>query len=711
MATPVTVKLSCPLCKTVFQARTMGSSYYIAGIDTDLREVGSIEEVRRFAVAACPRCRYSDYSWNYLAPEELTVGERKRLQTALGFDPDKARRPGTPPRLDDFERFRLAATCFRARGLDASSLAELSLMACYVSRDLGRRDLEPVLRDEAAALFARALEEEDLPAPLRLRYAYLAGELSRRAGRREEARLAFEQAIDASREAAAGEDGDDELDETAVDVGRLARRMLIVVRHWDAPADELLALTRDYDPDVAGQARILLARRRDRQSVDATREAWDAAPAGDRSAMLGELVTDPPAALFDLFVEALDGPVPDDVRLAARALGALGDPRGADALVPALERGVLSTETALVEALRRLEAPGKTPALVKLLERWEADGRSTGDPEEDAWRFTSDPTPLKSLLYTSDDPFGLQLLVRDMKELRENDLWDKIPSGGPVSAALTLDGRVTPALRELLAAGNAATRRWAAYCLAEMDEVGAREAVRALVRDDDRVVRLQAASALARLGDRSQEGVVLRELRALGDEDVPFALHFVVPFQSPEVKTFLLELLDRGAATAGEVLPLLGRQAPDDRVGGLLLQGLLDTNDDTRAGAVTGLAFQGGQDVALRLRMLYDTEDSDEVQRRIVFGLGALAQRGVERADTVRFLRERLPRGNPRVRFAIALALLNLDDPTGIDIVRERAALFDESFDRYDLVAPALRTLQRFDERRRQLAGVAAAAR
>lgn len=706
MASPVTVKLTCPLCRTVFQARTMGSSYYISGIDTDLREVGSIEEVRRFAVATCPRCRYSDYSWNYLAPEELTQDERSSLETALGYDAKGPRRPAGASTADDFERFRLAATCFRARGLDSSSLAELALLACYVARDLGRRDLEPVLRDEAAELFVQALEEEDLPAPLRLRYAYLAGELARRAGRRDEALALFARAIDASNEAV--DEDDAEFDATAADVGRLARRMQAIVTHWDAPAAELLELTRDEDPDVASQARVLLARRRDRAAVAAVREAWEDAPAPDRSAMLLELVTDPPAALFDLFVEALDGPAPEDIRLAARALGALGDPRGADALVAALERGVLSTEAALIEALRRLDAPGKTPALIKLLEAWEAEARSTGDPEEDAWRFTSDPTPIKSLLYGSDDPFGLELLVRDMKALRENDLWDKIPSGGPVSATLTLDARVTPALRELLRAKNPATRRWAAYCLAEKGERDAIGDLRALVKDADRVVRLQAASALARLGDPRHEDVVLRELRALGDDDVPFALHFLIGFTSPAVKAFLLELLERGAATPGEILPLLGRQGPDEALRGLFLQGLLDTNDDTRAGAVTGLAFQGGPDVPQRLRLLYDPEESDEVQRRIVFGLGSMAQKGIEREATIRFLRERLPRGNPRVRFAIALALLNLDDPTGIDIVRERAALFDESFDRYDLVAPALRTLQRWDERRRELAGARA---
>ena len=51
----------------------------------------------------------------------------------------------------------------------------------------------------------------------------------------------------------------------------------------------------------------------------------------------------------------------------------------------------------------------------------------------------------------------------------------------------------------------------------------------------------------------------------------------------------------------------------------------MHTNDDTRAGAVTGLAYQGGSQGATRLRLLYDQEDSEEVQRRIIHGLGHLA--------------------------------------------------------------------------------------
>jgi len=702
VATPVVVKLTCPLCQTAFQAKTMGSSYYIAGVDTDLRETGSIEDVRRYAVATCPCCGNTDYTWNLQAPDDLDEVERAALAEALEFDPAAPRRAGSRV-ATDFQRLERARTCFVARGLEASSLAELALLAYYVARDLGQRDLEPRLRDEAAALFEQAIAEEDLPPALLVRDAYLAGELARRAGRRDAALAAFDRAVEAAEEAEA--EGESMPSDPATDVARLARRMHANLVYRDAPADTLLELSRDDDDEVAGQARRLLARRRDRASVDAIRAAWAEAPDADKSVMLSELEVDPPAALFDLLVEALGASAPDDVRAAARALGVLGDPRAAGPLLAALERGVLSTEAVLVEALRRVEAPGRDDRLLQLLSRWEAQAENTGDPDVDQWRFTSDPTPIRNLLYTSSHPAGLQLLIRDLKALRENDLWDKVPSGGPVSAALTTGGAATLALHGLLVADNPATRRWAAYCLAERQdsaaEVGAsKPELTRLVSDPDRAVRLQAASALARLGDPSHEGVVLKELRGLAEEDVPFALHFLVPFKSAAVKALLLELLEAGTATPGEVLPLLGRQAPDEKVRALLVESLLDTNDDARAGGVTGLAFLGGPEACKQLRALYDQEESDEVCRRIVFGLGQLARRGHERDATVRFLRERLGVGQARLRFAIALTLLTLDDPSGIDIVRQRAALFDESFERYDLVAPALKVLAAYDARR-----------
>ena len=158
MATPEWVELVCPLSQKPFRARTMGSSYYISGIDTDLRELGSIEEVRRFSVVTSPFTGYSDYAWEFLAPDELEPDVRQRLESALAASQALPNRT-----VGDFERLELSKRCFEARGLDVSALAELALLAYYVAQDLGRRDLTPGLRDEAAGLFERALEEEELP--------------------------------------------------------------------------------------------------------------------------------------------------------------------------------------------------------------------------------------------------------------------------------------------------------------------------------------------------------------------------------------------------------------------------------------------------------------------------------------------------------------------------------------------------------------------
>ena len=688
MATPERVELVDPLSGKSFRARTMGSSYYISGVDTDLRELGSIEEVRRFSLVTSPFTGYTDYTWEFLAPDEFGAGVVDALNEAL-----QARFPeGTAPhrQTGDFERLELARCCFVARGLDRSAQAELALLGYYVALDLGRRDLIPTLRDDASELFAQALEEDELPAPLRLRYAYLAGELARRAGRYEDAERDLRAAIEA-REAWE----DEEAPGAALDLGELARRMLAAVVYREASAEVLLELVGSEDAPVAREASRLLASRRDRASLEAALLAWKDSSSRQRTDMLRELVLDPAPLHYELFVSALESPAPEAIRLAARGLGSLNDPRALEPLLECLRRGVLSTEGALVEALRRLQAPGAFEAVADLLEAWDENSQQA---EEDLWFFSSDTTPLRNLLYRSGEPFGLELLIHDLRALGENDLWDKVPSGGPVSAALTLEAKSAQvdlplALRGLLGDPNPAARRWAAYCLASRKVTSARDELKPLLQDPDSVVRLQAASALAKLGDPSHEVVVLAGLESLEPGDLPFALHFLVPFQSEAVTSYLLSLLEREAATPSELLPLLGRQVNSELVEPILLQALLDTNDETRAGAVTGLAFQGGESAAERLTLIFDSEESEEVQRRVVFGLGQLAQAGVRREESVAFLRERLGRANPRLRYALALTLLQLGDPTGIDLVRERAALFDESCDRYDLVAPALKAL------------------
>lgn len=677
----------------------MGSSYFIAGVDTDLRETGSIEDVRRFSVATCPTCRYSDYSWDF-DPEDLTDEAKRRIKSSLE-KPD-APRPSGKRVVSDFDRLSLAARCFSARGLDASSRAELALLNYYVARDLGRRDLEPMLRDGAAGLFEEALAAEDLPPPLALRYAYITGELHRRAGRRDEALEFLDRAIEASREGANAE-----MDEPApsFDLGAYARRQRAGILHENDTVPQLVKLTKSDDQEEASEARRLVARRRGKQAQDAIKRVFKDAPTRDRVAMLRELVHEPPAALFELFTKGLKSESPEEVRLSARVLGALGDARALEPLVDALERGVLATEIAIADALRRIDAPEKFESIKGIVEKWSKNKTNA----DDAWHFASDPTPLKALLYTSGERYGLELLVEDMRAISENDLWDKPPSGSPVQAAIALDRKSIPALKKLLKDKNPCARRWASYCLSELFAPELADELRPLLKDKDRAVRLEAACGVGKLAghDAKAEKVVLEELAKLDESDLPFALHFLVPFKSDKTKKFILDLLDRGVALPGEVYPLLGRQGHDAKVKKLLEAGLLDGSDDARAGAVTGLSFlasdasgngaRSEHKVTSRLRALFEEEDADDVKRRIIFALARLAQDGHDRESTVEFLRAQLEGGDRRLRFPIALALLQLGDDVAIEDVRERAALIDESADHYDLVAPALKALAQYE--------------
>ncbi|HZU95717.1 MAG TPA: DUF2225 domain-containing protein [Planctomycetota bacterium] len=697
MAIPIPVKLRCPLCAATFQARAMGSSYFIAGVDTDLRETGSIEDVRRFSIASCPTCRYSDYSWDF-DPEDLTDEAKRRVKQTLE-KPDAPKPSGKRGVISDFDRLALAERCFNARGLDASSRAELALLAYYVARDLGRRDLETGFRDKASVLFEEALAAEDLPPPLALRYAYVAGELHRRAGRRDEALSFLERAIEASRQ---GQDDDDELDQPAAsfDLGSFARRQRAAILHADDPVPSLVKLTKSDDQEEASEARRLLAQRRGKAAQEAIKKTFKEAPSRDRVAMLRELANEPPAGLYELYTKSLKSENPEEVRVAARVLGALGDARAVDPLVEALERGVLATEVALADALRRLDSPNKLEQIKRVLETW-SKKKADADESDEAWHFGSDPTPLKALLYSSGEPYGLGLLVEDMRAIAENDLWDKPPSGSPVHAAIALERKALPALRKLLKDKNPCARRWAAYCLSELDQPEVAEDLKGLLKDKDRAVRLEAACGIGKLTPNDAgkaEEVVLKELGSLDESDLPFALHFLVPFKSAKVKKFVLDLLGRGVALPGEVYPLLGRQGADAKVRKLLEQGLEDASDDARAGAVTGLSFIAADSkVPGRLRALFEEEDADDVRRRIVFALARLGQEGLDRDGTVEFLRGQLEGGDRRLRFPIALALLQLGDDTAIEDVRERAALFDESADHYDLVAPALKALAHYE--------------
>lgn len=685
MTAPISVELDCPLCGEHFQAREMGDSYSISGIDTDLRETGSVESVRRYSVASCPSCGYADFTWDFLEAPDLTESARTRLSRDLGRRGKvKKAAESAPAELRDFLATR---RCFDLRGVDAAARAELALLTYYVARDL---EVEPVdaLREDAAECLAAALDEEEGPSPLSVRYAYLAGELRRLGSRGEDALAFFDRAVS---DAEALEDDGIPLD-NEVNIPGLARRRRAEIVHSNDSSEDLVAVCRVKDRDVRAEVARILATRRDAASLRLIPKVYGELSEGERVAMLREMAAAPHPALLDTMLDGLRSRSAEAVRCAARGLAELGDMSAVEPLHEALERGLLTTEADLVDALAKLDPPELAARLDSLLERWEQE-------TSERWAERKDVEPLRSWLYRCSDSRGLDRLKADMMSLEDNDLWDKPPFGSPIPALIARGAEVTPLLEELLAAPRPETRRWAAHVACELECRDLKPSLRRLLDDDDLAVRLQAAKTLARLGEKGLAGRALEMFDAVPDEELPFALHFLVEFRSPQLRKRLLDWLDRGLVTAGEVLPLLGRQSPTKAVEALVERSLESDDEDARAGAVTAAAFLGREGTIERLLGMLDEESSEVVQRRLLFGLARLAGTGpkARRAAVLDRLHAAVEDTESRLRYPAALALLQVGDRSGEDLVRERISALDQNLDHYDFVAPALKALASSD--------------
>lgn len=686
MAISVAVRLSCPLCEHDFEARDMGQSYYISGIDTDLRETGSVEQVRRYSVTTCPQCGFGDFTWDFFAPYEFEDEERGRLRSALA--PISEQDNGYP---SEIKPFLATLRCFELRGMDLGSRAELALLTYYVARDMGFQG-EADLRNQAADLFGKAFKDEDGVSALSVRYAYLAGELRRMSEETELAIEFFDQAISHAEQLQ--NEGIEFTGE--LDLLGMARRQRAEIVHGQDSSPALVAVCKVESKDVRAEVSRILASRRDSGSLKLLPEVFEALEDRERVTMLREFSKNPHPNLLPMLHTALNSKNAESLRLAAKALSQLKDPSSFSPLFKALERGILTTEAALMDAIRRLEHKDAPAKIRSLLNRWEEQN------EGHRWATANDPAPLKNFLYLCGDETGLERLAQDMEMLGENDLWDKVPFGSPIPAAIRLGFSARSLLRRLLKSTNPVTRRWTAHIIYEIEDKECLDDVRPLLDDENATVRLQAAKTLARLGDRSHWALVLTQLRKLDPGELPFALHFLVEFQNADARDFLMEIYQKKLVTLGEILPLLGRQESDEEIGELIEASLVSLDEDTRAGAVTALAFQGCSSAIERLKGLFESEGTETVKRRLIFGFARLGETEEERLGIVSFLKNHFESCEPRLKFPIAMALLHLEDESGIDIVRERAAAVDESFDHYDLVAPAIKALSLYEKRQKQ---------
>ncbi len=742
MAWPARRSFTCPCCGQVFEADTLGD-YEVRAFDADLRPLGSIEAVRKASLTSCPGCLYTNYGWDFGTQGRLDGDLSDALRGVVAATGVRARgRRG----VDPLDRFVLAEACFRTRGLDPAAIAELVVTGYYVALDTGASG--SVLgrwRDRAAERLEAAIsgdDDDDLGAALRARYHYLAGELRRREGDSAAAREHFDAAMDAARDAAGFEgaldddpiEGEDPSDIgggslggehadaprgagaatqvaspregtlTTETVARLANRARARLRWENATLRNLSDHSQGEEPDEAQAARVLIAERRDPAALALLPEVYAEAPADDRREMLRAVAaSEPPASLFRLYAEALGDDDPSIVRLAAHCAGRVGDARALDPLLDALERHGAAVVEGVCAALKRIPSVERFERVREILDRWlsRRDGEGSSAQGDMRGRASLGRVTdlLKEVLYIDDGPDAVDLMVADLEQLGgSNDLWEKPPSYSPVPFLLRRGSSVAEWLRPLLASENAVARRWSARCLGELGDREAVAGLRHALADDVQSVRLEAARALAAIGlPEEGERLVLAELADLAD-DFPFALHFLVPFGSPQVLAFLLDALDRGRASRAEVLPILGRQARFDRsVVARIEEGLEATSEEARGGAVTGLSFAAPQGLAARLSALYDGE-TDSVRRRIVYALGRLVRTGAADADVViPRLHEALAGGGRDVAFAAAVALLELGDGAGLELARDRAEVaMAAGGDDYDLAIPALRALESF---------------
>lgn len=686
MAIASCISLRCPLCGTGFEARAAGHSYFVSGIDTDLRETGSIEQRRHHSVCACPQCDYADFVWDFNQLGDAPTPSKQTLKDKLS----EARKDWQELPEELLSCFK-AQVCFEWRSMDQGSRAELELMTYHVAKDIGFSGLES-LRQRAANRFAAAFECEDSPSSLSIRYAYLAGELRRLNGDHRNALKFFEQAIVHGHELL--EQGFDSPDD--IDLVSWSRRRRAELIHANDSSTALFAVCQVADDDVRAEVVKILARRRDDEALGLLPELYTTLNDGDRLVMLREFEQAPHPELSEIFLQGLQSENAESVRLSARCLAQLAqdlDPELCSAaLLSSLERGLVATENALVEALREFGQADLMVQLEQILQRWEQEQL------DQPW-LSHDLSAVKNLLYLEGGEAGLERLVQDMEQLEDNDLWDKVPFGSPIPAAIRMGPRFLEVLPRLIASENPVTRRWAAHIAAEIELEEAREVLGPLLLDDDAVVRMQAAKSLAKLGDCDHSKALLHELSQLDPEELPFALHFLVEFRSTKIRDFLLGALSKNWITVSEVLPLLGRQECCAAIQDIINESLESEDEDVRASAITALAFSGQDHAEQTIRKVFKRERSETIRRRSIFGLARVAERCPQRDEIVEFLQAQFQNGDSKLRFPAALALLHLGDTTGIQVVRERAAAVEESFDHYDLVAPAIKALARYERR------------
>jgi HEAT repeat protein len=183
----------------------------------------------------------------------------------------------------------------------------------------------------------------------------------------------------------------------------------------------------------------------------------------------------------------VEGQIKDDHWYAACVLEKIRDPRAVSALIKALEDPDVSMEAAIALAHNNNERAA--PALLAALERAKADGQPRGQLDMRFWAAYG--------LLGLRDPQGTKTIIRFLN--------------GEHDVAFQLPANADPQLRQLYAEGNAIMRRHAAEAFIEFPDKAAFSTLLGATSDKDVEVRVNAITALGKIGDEA----ALPALRAL----------------------------------------------------------------------------------------------------------------------------------------------------------------------------------------------------
>ncbi len=186
MTTFYTEETNCPVCDSKVKVRHLQSTNTF-GRDTDFRTHTVGADPLHLVISICQTCGYSDYGHYFDNPRQLSNELKQRVRETLSSPQEDQRNAK--------QAYANAALIATWRGAPANEIADLHLRAAWCCADQGDGDGEITHRKAAIEQFEQALENGEIEDQDRPVITYLIGELYRRVGDVDSARILFDKVL------------------------------------------------------------------------------------------------------------------------------------------------------------------------------------------------------------------------------------------------------------------------------------------------------------------------------------------------------------------------------------------------------------------------------------------------------------------------------------------------------------------------------------